>query len=80
MKCPSCGHSLKLVSDDGAPSAGSEAPGELAKLMASVYDDELSEPFEIEFMQSLRPRFEQYGDRTKMSPKQWNVLRKIAAK
>ena len=81
MKCPHCGADVTLVKGEGAKSPSPAADtSALEELMGLVYDEELESAFEQEFMKSLRERFAQYGERTRMSERQMMTLRKIAAK
>ncbi len=82
MKCPWCAQNIdvrfiKAPGDSGSTSSDSPS---LKEIMDLIHDDELESDFEIKFMEGFRPRYEQYGDRTHVSEKQMQVLRKIAAK
>ncbi len=79
-KCPVCGSTIELRAFQGAASNGAEGSGDVGELLERIHDDELETEFEITFMRDLRARYAQYGTRTKVSDKQLNVLRKIAAK
>lgn len=53
----------------------------IERLKASVdkHWDELT-AVEQKFMEDLIERFDRYGDRTKISPKQWDVITRISEK
>ncbi len=86
MNCPHCDKVIlvRLTKDDGKANpesrVTSEGMGDVGELIAQIHDDELESDFEIDFMKSLRERFEKWGDRIMMSEKQMICLRKIAAK
>ncbi len=84
MNCPHCDKVIivRAFKDDGKSNPQDRATssgGDLESLMSAIHDDELENDFEIGFMKDFRARFEKYGDRTIVSEKQMNVLRKIAA-
>ncbi len=88
MKCPHCNENLdvrliKAPSNSGSSSErsteGADASG-LGDILEQIHEDELEHQNEIDFVKQTRERFEQYGDRTRMSEKQMTWIRKIAAR
>lgn len=83
MKCPHCSNEIEVRLVKAPPmqaSLAGEGMGDVGELLAQIHDDELETDFEIGFIKQTRERFEQYGDRIRMSEKQMVCLRKIAAK
>ncbi len=82
MKCPHCNENIyvrfvKAPSDSGGQSSGRTS--DVGALLEQIHDDELETQFEIDFIKQTRERFEQYGDRIRMSDKQMACLQRIAA-
>lgn len=51
--------------------------GEIGELLDQI-DDRSLDAWQKEFITGLRERYEEYGERVKLSPKQWEKLREIA--
>ena len=80
MKCPHCGKIVLLVKDTSQTSAPKETvdTSGLGQLLESVDEGSLDDE-SAGFYRQTKERFEQYGDRTRMSFKQMAWLRKLAA-
>lgn len=87
MKCPNCNLEIHVQLTSILPpalpprpqaplSTGSSSVGDLLGL---VNDADLTE-WELEFIASTRTRFDQYGEGIRMSVKQMDRLRSIAAR
>lgn len=64
------------------PKAWDAAPGisaDVERLLGMIFDDDLTD-WERTFIDSTRERLEQYGQRIRMTDKQMDRLRSIAAK
>jgi hypothetical protein len=84
MKCPHCNENIdvrliKAPSNSQGSLEGADISG-LEAILDRIHEDELEHQNEIDFVKQTRERFEQYGERTRMSEKQMTWLRKIAAR
>lgn len=85
MKCPHCDLeiSIRLAKGSDTPPTSSSAPmaatSNVSELLKLIHDDQLT-PWEETFIKETRERVEKWGDRIRMSDKQVEILRKIAAK
>ncbi len=83
-RCPHCDQPIDVrfikapaMQSDSAPSGDT---ADLEALLNQIDDTLLTESGEVDFVSQTRERFAKYGDRTKMSDKQMNWLKRIAAK
>lgn len=80
MKCPACNCNLdvRLIKAPASSGAPAEASGDLGELLESI-DVETLEGASAKFVRETQARFEQYGDKTRMSEKQMAWLKRIAS-
>lgn len=78
IPCPKCGAQIDVRLSLATPrEAGSmETGGKIGELLAQINDGALN-AWEQDFMGKLRERYEQYGERTKLSEKQEAIFNKI---
>ena len=78
-KCPKCGCVLE-VKLTAAPPIQAHDPraetGPIGELLGQIVLSTLNE-WEHEFIKSLSERYEEYGERTKLSAKQREILERI---
>lgn len=89
MKCPHCQKTVLLVkdtsncyepeyaTDDNGRVNNFEGTGDTGELLERIDDDSLTGAA-VDFVATTRARYEQYGDRIKLSPKQVSWLRRLA--
>ena len=85
LKCPKCNCVLEvrltaappMQADNWGGGGEDSGTGDLGELLAAA-EANATKDHEIEFVRSTRERYDQYGDRTKMSEKQLAWLRRIA--
>lgn len=84
LRCPKCNVDLEVRLTAAPPMQADQVKprtnggGNIQELLEEAEARDLN-PWEQEFIGSLRTRFDQYGARTKMSEKQMGILRKIAS-
>ncbi len=80
ITCPKCNCQLEVRLSFASGPKSSTPSGDLGELIAAANDraDKLN-AWEADFMKQLNERYEQYGERTKLSDKQMAALQKIAA-
>lgn len=82
MKCPHCDQPIDVRFVKAPPMQSATlntSSGDVGELLGLVNDTALNQ-WEQEFIASIRERFEKYGERTLVTEKQLENLRKIAAK
>ncbi len=83
MKCPHCNGNIdvqfiKAPANSGSTSPKAEAAtGDLGELLDMIDDNSL-EGAAVDFVAQTKERFAKYKDKTRMSPKQMDWLRKLA--
>ena len=89
MNCPHCGKVVKLVKDTNKEIGNSSfdydddngrtaSPSGIGDLLDRIDDDSLTGAA-VDFVASTRARYEQYGDRIKLSEKQMTWLERLAS-
>ena len=78
MKCPHCNNTIEVRLSKGIPETpANDGPDDLETMLACINEEDLDEP-SAKFVRETRERFEQYGDRTRISPKQLAWLKRLA--
>ena len=86
MNCPHCGKAVALIKQASKPEYDSDdngrsfnpPTGDVGELLDRIDDDTLSGAA-IDFVSTTRERYEQYGDRIKLSEKQLAWLERLAS-
>ena len=84
IQCPNCSAQIELRAVSANTShvtTPKKVPGSETEvgIMLQSIDRQNLNPFETSFVNGTLERYEKYGDRIKMSDKQMDTLRKIAA-